>query len=238
MTKKIIFKALNKEQSIIQDRPYPASQSIPDWFREMTPYEISNNNPDGKRLIIENGISNATFKKCTPLLDGMTSGYIVPLWADVLVEQQTIPYITWRTKTNIFQLHGTASRMMPAPPGYDQVVFKYLNTWIPITPPGYSMLVISPLGYRGLPFHAIPAVVDTDKSTLELIFPMWIKTGLTGVVEAGTPMVQLIPFKRDEWKAEFDYYEDGEHEVINETNFNKTLVNHYIKKHWSKKTYK
>jgi len=238
MTKKIIFKALNKEQSITHDRPYPASQAIPSWFKDMTPYDISTENPDGKKLIIRGGISNATAKKCTPMLDGMTSGYIIPLWADINVEQQTTPLITWRTKTDIFQLHGESSRMIPSPPGYDQVVFKYLNTWIPITPPGYSVLVVSPLGYRGLPFQAIPAVVDSDKSTLEMIFPMWIKTGLTGIVEAGTPMVQIIPFKRDDWKAEFDHYEDNEHELINEANFNKILVNHYIKKHWSKKTYK
>ena len=206
----------------------------------MTPYEVTPENPDGKKLLVRERNANTTFKKCTPMLDGLTSGYIISLWADVQVTQTSaFPMLTWRTLHDIFEMHGPTSRLIPAPPGYDQVVFKYLNTWIPITPPGYSVMVTSPFGYQDLPFKAIPAVVDSDKSTLELVFPMWIKSGLEGIVEKGTPMIQLTPFKRDNWIAEFDTYEDGEYRtVVEETNFNSTIVSHYIKRHWSKKSYK
>jgi len=237
---KIVFKARSRTESLIQPRPYPASEAIPDWWRNMAPYDKSPDNPDGKKILVRNRISNATFKKCAPLLDGITSGYIIPLWSDVQVTQERpIPLITWRAQHDIFQLHGMSSLEIPTPPGYLPVVFKYLNAWIPITPPGYSTMITSPVGYQNLPFKTIPAIVDTDKSTLELLFPMWVNENFEGIVEKGTPLVQLTPFKRDSWKAEFDTYEDDEYrQVVEEKNFNSTLVNHYIKKHWSKKSYK
>ena len=236
----ITFKAINKYGFDTQEKPYPASASIPQWWRDLAPYEKSSDNPNGKKLIVRGGLSNASAKKCTPMLDALTSGYIIPLWADVFVTPLPtgIPDITWRTRTDVFQLHGPSSRELPAPLGYDQVVYKYFNTWIPKTPPGYSVLITSPFGYRDLPFYAIPAIVDSDKSTLELVTPMWIKSNLEGVVDHGTPLLQMTPFKRTEWRATFEYYEDGEYEKLKERNFNKTLVGHYIKREWSKKEYK
>ncbi len=239
MTKKIVFKARNKRESLIQSRPTPASQHIPDWWRNQTPYDKNDQNPDGKKIKIYQNIPNATFKKCTPMLDGLTSGYIISLWADVLVEQtDTDPHITWKVSDPVFFQHGESARDIPAPKGYDQVVFKYNNTWIPKTPPGYSTLIISPIGYRDLPFYSIPAIIDTDKSQLEVVFPMWIKKKFSGIVENGTPMIQLIPFKRENWKSEFEYYEDGEFQISQEIGFHKTIVNNYVKNHWSKKSYK
>jgi hypothetical protein len=100
-------------------------------------------------------------------------------------------------------------------------------------------LITSPFGYGDLPFKAVPAIVDTDSSTLELVFPMWIKTGLDGIVEKGTPLIQISPFKRDDWDSTFDYYQNGEYyDIIEEKNFNSTMVGHYLKNHHSKKKFK
>lgn len=236
----VVWRAKSKTESLIQDKPYPASQAIPDWWKSATPHDIAPDNPKGEKLLVRNRGANFTFKKCTPMLDAITSGYIIPLWADVQVTQTSeLPLVTWRARHDIFELHGASSRNVPPPPGYDNVVFKYLNTWIPETPPGYSMMITAPLGYRDLPFYAVPAVLDTDKSTLEVVFPMWIRTGFEGLVEHGTPLVQLTPFKRTQWQSKFATYEDGEYyDVVEERNFNKTIVSHYIKRHWTKKVYK
>lgn len=237
---KIKFIARSQTEYEIQDRPVPAASLVPDWWRNMTPYDMSPQNPEGKKLLVRNGDANTTFKKCTPMLDAITSGYILNLWADVQVTPtDDAPLITWKTHHAIFELHGMSSRKVPPPPGYDNFVYKYLNCWIPVTPPGYSVLITAPFGYRDLPFLAIPAIIDSDKSTLELVFPMWIRSGLDGIVDHGTPMIQITPFKRTEWKSEFDYIEDGKYKnIIKEKNFNKTIINHYKKRHWSKKTYK
>jgi hypothetical protein len=241
MSKNINFRARSKTESEIQLKPYPAVKQLPNWFLDMSPYgDKSYDFPDDGKLHFRNGQANATFKKCVPLLDGMSAGYIIPLWADVMVEKNNeVSELYWKTQNDIFSLHGESSSKIQPPPGYRNQVYKYNNCWIPQTPKGYSCLVTSPLGHNDLPFKAIPAIVDTDKSKLELAFPMWIKKSFEGIVEKGTPIAQIIPFKRDDWNSTFDYYEDGVYKnVIEQRNFNATMVGHYLKNHHSKKKFK
>jgi hypothetical protein len=239
---KITFRAINKNDYDTFLKPVPASTLLPSWWREETPYTISPDNPDGKKITLYQRQANTTFKKCTPMLDSLTSGYIIQLWSDVLVRQiNGEPEITWRTQRSIFELHGNNGKPFKdivTPKGYSNTVFKYLNTWIPITPSGYSIFVGPAVGYNDSPFRAVPAIIDTDKSTLEFAPPMWIKEGFEGVIEKGTPLVQITPFKRENWKSETTFYEDLEFEKVQERNFNSTIVNHYIKNVWTKKTYK
>ena len=238
MNKKIKFKALSEYDFQVFEKPYPASSNIPLWWKQMTPYVVSPENPTGGKVIL-NPKPNTTFKKCTPMLDAMTSGYIVSLWADVQVRQtQEGPAIFWKTTRDIFEKHGETSQLVDPPIGYSRNVFKYLNTWIPVTPKGYSVLITSPFGHRNLPFQAIPAIVDSDKSTLDLVPPMWLMDNFEGVVEKGTPMFQITPFKRENWESEFDFYKNEEFKISMDKNFNSTIVNHYIKNVWSKKSYK
>jgi hypothetical protein len=239
MNKKISFVAKDKYGFETQTKPYPATKVIPQWWKDATPYTQSLYNPNGGKILIENRIPNASFKKCTPMLDALSSGYIIELWTDVLVTVDNgFPLISWKQSTDVFQMHGNSSRDVETPNGYHSQVFKYLNTWIPKTPPGYSVLVTSPFGYKNLPFLAVPAVLDSDKSVLEIIPPMWVKENFEGVVEKGTPLLQIIPFKRENWESDFSHYEEDEYQILEDKTFNKTIVNHYIKNIWSKKTYK
>jgi hypothetical protein len=240
MSKNINFRARSKTEFEIQLKPYPAVKQLPKWFTDAEPYQNLPGFPQDGKLHFRGRDPNSTYKKCTPMLDSLSSGYIIPLWADVMIEQaDNGSEMYWKTNHDVFSLHGLAARGIPAPLGYDQVVYKYHNCWIPQTPKGYSCLIVSPLGYNNLPLKAVPAVIDTDSSTFELIFPMWIKTGFEGIVEKGTPMVQIIPFKRDDWTSTFDYYEDGEYKnVVLEKTFNGTMVGHYLKNHHSKKKFK
>jgi len=241
MSKNINFRARSKTEFNTQLKPYPAVKQLPKWFLDMEPYNDPNQSyPQDGKLHFRKRTANATFKKCVPLLDGLSAGYIIPLWADVMVEQDNgFPNIFWKTRQDVFLLHGESPTHIIPPPGYQNIVYKYNNCWIPQTPKEYSCLITSPLGHHDLTFKAVPAIVDTDKSTLELVFPMWVKTGFEGIVEKGTPLIQIIPFKRDDWDSTFDYYEDGEYyNVIEEKNFNSTMVGHYLKNHYSKKKFK
>lgn len=236
----ITFKATSKTAFDTHLKPYPASQSIPEWWREMTPYHKGTDNPEGKKLFVNDGASNVTFKKCTPMLDSLTSGYIIPLWTDVQIQKRNLGFnITWRTKQPVFEMHQPSSFYMDHPEGYHTTVMKYLNAWIPQTPKGYSCLITSPFGYRNLSFRAIPAIIDTDKSVIDVPFPVWVKDVEDGtIIEKGTPIVQIIPFKRENWESVFTYYEDEEHLKVMEKTFNSNIVNHYIRNVWSKKVYK
>jgi hypothetical protein len=247
MSKKITFIATDPYAYDVAPRPYPANQAVPKWWKDMAPHVPTIENPDGLKLSVNNYTPNFSFKKCTPMLDAIISGYVLPLWADVVVTQTLEgPRISWKVgQTNedtmlhsVFLKHGHTSEKVPPPPGYSNHVFKYINPWIPKTPKGYSLLVTSPYGYQDQPFKAIPAIVDSDRLTLELVPPMWVKEGFEGVVEKGTPLVQFTPFKRDDWESEFSFKEEKQHSRDTAKTFHATIVNHYVKNVWSKKKYK
>lgn len=233
---KITFKAESKIDYEVCPRPVPASQYLPEWWRKNTPYEPSKNDPEGKKIKILNSGSTATMKKCVPMLDLLTAGYIVPLWSDVFVEQDTTNLnITWRVKKDVFQEH--MQNNIATPDGYIHQV-RYMNYWLPQLPKGYSMLVIPPIGYPNNPFRVIPAIIDYDKYPISLTPPCFVKEDVNGVIERGTPMMQLIPFKRDNWESEYSYMEDYEMHVLYNRDLKNTLVNNYIKHFWQKKSFK
>jgi hypothetical protein len=233
----IEFIALDKYAFEVCPKPFPASQALPQWWKDASPYVKSPANPDGKKLIINNLESNAAFKKCTPMLDLLSSGYIVPLWADVQVTyQESYPVLSWRVSKPMFDLHE--GQEVEVPDGYNKIQFKYLNQWYPKLPKGYSALVMPCVGYPNSPFRAMSAIIDYDKTTHPLYPPTYLKEGFEGIVEKGTPMFQIIPFKRNNWKSTFSFLEEGQAAINLDRDVKATIVNNYVKNFWEKKTYK
>ena len=65
--------------------PVPAFKTIPAWFRDLPPFQ--------KAMPIG---GNSSAKRCVPLLDAMTGGYILPLPVDVAVSHKNGRLIyTW-----------------------------------------------------------------------------------------------------------------------------------------------
>ena len=55
-----------------------------------------------------------------------------------------------------------------------------------------------------MPIKTITGIIDTDSLKTFANSPFVIKEGFEGIIEKGTPMFQIIPFKRDSWKAEYE----------------------------------
>ncbi len=245
------LKNMNKIKFIAEDEyfnkvltwPEPASHFIPQWWKDFELYRYMPGNPDGKKLLVRDGFSNATPRKCPPMLDAINFGYIVPLWSDVQILSNTddgLAYINWRTQRQVFEIHGFQAEKIGTPPGYCKNVFKYYSGMYLKTPPGYSVLVVPPLGYRDLPVQVVPGVLDTDQNNLmNILLPCWVKSGLDNqIIEKGTPIAQIIPFKREDWKMETDSLKNGESQAIVDSGFGSTIVNHYMRKVRQHKSYK
>ena len=82
------------------------------------------------------------------------------------------------------------------------------------------------------------ALIDYDKTTHALFPPMFLKEGFEGIVEKGTPMFQVIPFKRNNWKSKFSFLEEGQITINMNRDVKSTIVNNYVKNFWEKKSYK
>ena len=117
MSKNINFKARNRVEFETQPKPYPAVKQLPKWFTDASTTHGGGEYPNDEKLHFRSRVANYTFKKCTPLLDGMNMGYIVPLWADVMIEQNNgFPEIFWKTESNIFTFLITlGSRILNLP---------------------------------------------------------------------------------------------------------------------------
>lgn len=61
------------------DKPEPSSKFIPDWYKNLESYIGNAKKPDGA------GKTTATAKRCMPLFDAITAGYIITSPADVWV---------------------------------------------------------------------------------------------------------------------------------------------------------
>jgi hypothetical protein len=174
--------------------PKPASNFIPEWYKSLESYMGKEKKPDG------NGSTNATAKRCMPVFDAITSGYIITTPADVYISQREgEPYYEWST-LGLIQFHPV--EQAPEHPNRNGHVAypKWINPWAIKTPKGYSTLFVQPM-HRESPFTILPGVVDTDTYTAPVNFPFVLndKT-FEGIIPKGTPIAQVIPFKREQWE--------------------------------------
>jgi len=178
-----------KDLGVIAE-PVAAKSAIPEWFRKLPPVDQSHVHANNNGL---------TVKRCMPFLDAMTTGWVLPLAATVRLEVRdggkTVE-AGWeidRVMVSNHSMHQVAGNPRdPRPP------CKFHNYWTVITPPGWSCLFVPPLNRPSPVFECIAGVVDTDTYTSLINFP-FIATAPDGVytIERGTPIVQVIPFRRD-----------------------------------------
>jgi hypothetical protein len=176
--------------------PVPASSLIPKWYKNLDSYTNNQNNPiDSVRA------SNSTIKKCMPFFDAMTAGYLILLPCDVYIKQvDGEPEYTW-TDFNMIDFHPLEQApSLPQNKVHGLAIPKFNNPWSIKTPKGYSVLITSPLNHD-LPFTILPAIVDTDTLYAPINFPFTLnQKGYEGMISAGTPIAQIIPFKREPWE--------------------------------------
>jgi hypothetical protein len=185
----IEFRCAEKDLGVIAP-PIAAKQFLPDWFRKLPPVDKQH------LTATDNGL---TIKRCMPFLDAMTAGWILPLAATVRLEIKdggNTVTAGWDfdkvmvSNHNAHQVAGNPSA--PRPP------CKFHNYWTIVTPPGWSCLFVAPLNRTQPLFQPLSGVVDTDTYQSLIHFPFFA-TGDDGVhvIEKGTPLMQVIPFRRD-----------------------------------------
>jgi hypothetical protein len=170
--------------------PVPAKGYLPDWFRKLpavTEEQLSTTN------------TGLTVKRCMPFLDAMTTGWIIPLAATVrlqIAEQGAKVDAGWDFDRPMVSNHG--AHQVRGNPWGNRPPQKFHNYWTIVTPPGWSCLFINPMNRPNGVFEVISGVVDTDTYRSTIHFPFFA-TGEDGlhVIERGSPMVQVIPFRRD-----------------------------------------
>jgi hypothetical protein len=184
------------------DPPILALEALPEWLKKIEPY-FNGNSP----IYNDHGVSNGTIKRCMPVFDMMTAGYFITAPADVYFEDG----ISTQWSVLDFNLVGSHSNeqfsTIPFDKNqYEEHAFKWNNPWVIKTPEGYSTLFIHPSRETNDPFKCFSGIVDTDTHPTAINFPFLIRKGFTGIVKAGTPIIQVIPFKREPWTLEINEF--------------------------------
>lgn len=221
--KKIVFTSSAPDYEILP--PIPASRFIPEWYRKM----------DGVKSGTE------TLKKCVPFLDSLTSGYMLSLSTDMIWDKNSKTFIS----QSIVQFNSdhifSQTEDVSIPPEYNKQPHKWINYWHIKTPPGYSTLFIHPFNRKDLPFYTIGGIVDTDRHSLPINFPFFLREDFSGTIPKGTPMIQAIPFKRENWESSLGSVKDIDSLISqiekDSTKMSNPPFGNYKKRWWTKKTY-
>lgn len=198
--------------------PKPASKSMPDWFRTMP--------------TVSEGIQ--TVKRCVPVLDAMTTGYMMTLAADI--EFDGHEFIQTTVELLVTKHDPSQTERVQLPMEFLTQPYKWTNFFTLVTPKGYSTLFVHPMNRLDLPFYSFSGVVDTDKHPVPVNFPFVMRGNFKGTIPAGTPLVQAIPFKRENWSSEIETSESPKFNKASYEMHNPPFG--YYKKHWwSRKLY-
>jgi hypothetical protein len=84
--------------------------------------------------------------------------------------------------------------------------------------------------HRESVFSILPGVVDTDSYTAPVHFPFTLNDPkFEGLIPAGTPIAQVIPFKRNNWEMKFG----GEKEIIEQQKVQTKLITKFFDRYKS-----
>jgi len=215
-------------------KPVLARKMLPDWYKNQSPFYKINNFED------------LTVKRCIPFLDAMTSGYFLVTTEDYYVKDNII---TTNKYNNYFSKHPNEQfESMKFFHNFHKDVFKWHNQFLIKTPKNTSCMFIHPSNWLELPFFTLSGIVDTDSFINPVSFPFIIHKNFQGKIPKNTPIVQIIPFKREQLSIKLDTRPNSsliqshknqseDYESKRYDNERNPLGGMYKKEYWSPKEY-
>ena len=226
-----------------QYKPRPASEFLPDWYKETDSYATSEGRAPVKTAGVKKPFlsnnSPATIKKCLPVFDAMTSGYIIVTPADLYIrtDKDGLFFYQWKLFGELIAFHPNNQASLH-PANQNQRYPKLISPWSIKTEKGWSSLFTQPM-HQKLPFTIFPGIVDTDKYNVEVNFTFTINDlNFEGMIPAGTPFVQIIPIKRENWKMKIGNKKDEENVVKQHHFVMSKYFDVYKDFFWDRKQYK
>jgi hypothetical protein len=182
--------------------PKPTSKSLPDWYISADRFHKG---PDGKNYIGPDGGKVPTWKACPAMYDILTTGYVYRTPCDIEFFLDKDEKISAKVLDPRYPDFVTEREKMPdfkSPLGYHEKHFAWFPDWAVEVPEGYSVVYTQPYDRYDLPFLTTSGIIDNDKVNLPGSMPFFINKVWTGILPAGTPYMQMMPFKREDWESE------------------------------------
>ena len=206
------------------EKPIPAVQSVPSWFKSMPAlYDTKEKYPLGRKNAMQ-----PTLKQCPGFIDFYKYGYIIRSWTDTTIE---VREDGWWRYSQALEEGPTGAKWTEHPPEQCanympnvKVVLKIVTPWHILTTKGYSILQLPLMWESNKDWEVAGGVNDTD-TMHQVNFPILFKNTGTWHLPTGTPLAMFIPFKRETF----------EYSVPNRTEYLKTIqdkMESYIRRTW------
>jgi len=231
-------------------QPKPASKYVPEWYKKIDNTFADHANGLNWANVMNGAIEkfspNKTIKACLPVRDYLTSGYIIPAWTDiVIIRDQNGKYASvssydddfsarYRVGVDWHNREQIAGSPMEKKIDGEKAV-KINNPWVITTPRGYSSFLFSPY-YHKNQIEILPAIVDTDRHDMPINLPCILKED-EAQIERGTPLVQVVPFKREAWNHEISSHSRDFLHNIN-MKLKLTAGSVYSREYWKRKFFR
>lgn len=236
-TQIVKWNPVNKLAEDTVSPPLPARKYFPDWYRKSSVFS------DNQLQINKNFKPDLDLKACVPFMDAMSGGYIQETWQDIIIRLEevengkAIVSYAFPTKPEIMGHRDSVSLKI----GEDFYPMEYVfhPAWAPELPSGWSMIYTSPFNRLDLPFQILTGIVDSDRYTQNDALsnvPFFIRKSFQGIIPKGTPFLQMIPIKRENWESVIQPYSQRKQNKIIQ-GVNQHLYNGYKKTFWTKKNY-
>jgi hypothetical protein len=220
--------------------PRPTAKSLPDWYISADRFYKK---PDGDSYIGPDGGKVPTWKACPAIYDILTTGYVYKTPCDIeffLDKNQKISAKALDLKYGDFIQDRDKMPQFDGPIGYHEKHFAWFPDWAVEVPEGYSVLYSQPYDRYDLPFLTTSGIIDNDKVKLPGSMPFFLNKEWTGILPAGTPYAQMMPFKREDWTSEY-VKESGrsllEKNMKNSAKYRVPNGGVYLKDVWEKRKY-
>lgn len=189
--------------------PKPTLKTIPDWYKNADRFAINPVTGKPWEMPDESGKIGKipTWKACPAVYDIMGTGYVYRTPCDIEFYEDSSGNIHAKVlddKNKDFLQDRPPMPQFQAPMGFHEKHFAWWADWAVEVPEGYSVLYTQPFNRFELPFVTTSGIIDNDKVTLPGTMPFYVVKGFTGILPAGTPYAQMLPFKRENWESEID----------------------------------
>jgi len=220
--------------------PISMSKVIPDWYRKADRFVKM---LDGEYAIGSDQGKVPTWKACPAIFDIMTTGYSLVTPCDIEFFIDHNGNIACKINDSLHQDFVSQREPMPQfehPHGYYRHHFAWFPDWAIKVPEGYSVLYAPLFNRYDLPFMTVSGIIDNDKVNLPGSMPFFVREGWTGVLPAGTPYAQMIPFLREDWKSKINNPKIDDmikNSIDNSKMYRVPNGGIYKNKIWTKRTY-
>jgi hypothetical protein len=219
-------------------QPYPAYSHFPEWFvksskKSKCPFApLMNLRSKTTKHPLQTGqnpyqiTKDSTVQHCPGIVDYLKTGYIIPAWTDMVLrlingEMHLESVVNFKDiDFNIHRQHqfqGMSFEQMPVMNSFNKVASPW---WIKTTP-GTSVLITHPYWNRNKTFTSVSAVVHPDSHPIHMKWFFEFNSPLKDspeiydqefqVIKKGTPLMLIIPFKREKFTHECVFLNERDH---------------------------